>query len=941
MNANLNSIRFLVAALACVHLGLMPPAATAADPAPGSILHLTNGGFVAGELRGSDDPKVLQWRSPLFARPLEFPLGAVKGVHYAAPAPPPRPAGEYCFELVNDDVLYGDLLGLTDDTVELNSARVGRVKLSREQVRRMYRWKGAEPVYLGPNGLAGWRDRSATPQWRDEGGHLLTSQAGASLYADLGIPEKAVIEVELSWQRRPDFVFALAVGDRDDIGRNAFHFEVWDNELVVVGESTRDADVASLQTLPAGEGHIRVLVYLDQKQRRLILLSPGGKPLATLNVRDPNPQTQAGVLLKNVRGDLRLEHLRVTRWDGQPPREARDDQARLHRTDGTVVYGRLVTFDSSSKQFTLTDGTTETRLAQDAIADIFLAPAAAAKAPADRSLRVVYRDGTRLTGSVTRIDDAALTLTCPGVTEPLRLPLADMRSLVPLRYSDPAPAAVAGKAGRLEMDGVSLKGRLVDGAADPHSSCLVWNPDLSLGASALRKDVSGRIVYRDPPQRPVAPQVQRPTAVNQAVIVNGGVAVNRVAVLQPGGQPVGQPSMTPVERPPSSGKRALHLRTGDTIPCDVLRMDEKGVTVKTSFSDASFIPHEKIKAVELVAASSVPGVDVAKRDRLLTLPRMQRDSPPTHLICSKNGDFLRGRILEMDNTRLRVEVRLDTREIPRDRVAQIIWLHADELTDGQAAPATPAVAAAPVPVEAPPSNRVQVVRADGSRLTFVAEKSDSKAVSGTSDVLGACRVELAEADQLLFGASIERSAAQLAYHQWKLRHAVDPKFVEAIANGSTDGGMTGLESALVGKPAFAFRLDMLDGSKFDLAAHKGRVVVLDFWATWCGPCMQAMPQVDGLVREFAERNVELIAVNLEEQPAQIKSALERHKLHPTVALDRDGAVAARYGVTAIPQTVVIDRTGKVVRVFVGGGKDTIEALKKVLQELSADQPAPR
>src|SRR3954469_20390249 len=105
--------------------------------------------------------------------------------------------------------------------------------------------------------------------------------------------------------------------------------------------------------------------------------------------------------------------------------------------------------------------------------------------------------------------------------------------------------------------------------------------------------------------------------------------------------------------------------------------------------------------------------------------------------------------------------------------------------------------------------------------------------------------------------------------------------------------------------------------------------------------MQWMPQVEAVVREFADRNVDLIAVNLEEPPAQVKSTLERHNLAAPVALDRDGVVAARYGVTAIPQTVVIDRTGKVVRVFVGGGKSTIETLKKVLQELSADQPAPQ
>src|SRR5207302_6659358 len=110
---------------------------------------------------------------------------------------------------------------------------------------------------------------------------------------------------------------------------------------------------------------------------------------------------------------------------------------------------------------------------------------------------------------------------------------------------------------------------------------------------------------------------------------------------------------------------------------------------------------------------------------------------------------------EMDETRLKVEVRLETREIPRDRVAQIIWLHADELTGQKTAPAA---------VDPSRANRVQTVRADGNRLTFVAQKTDHKTISGRSDILGACRADLAEVDQLLFGTMIEESAAKLAYH---------------------------------------------------------------------------------------------------------------------------------------------------------------------------------
>jgi thiol-disulfide isomerase/thioredoxin len=283
----------------------------------------------------------------------------------------------------------------------------------------------------------------------------------------------------------------------------------------------------------------------------------------------------------------------------------------------------------------------------------------------------------------------------------------------------------------------------------------------------------------------------------------------------------------------------------------------------------------------------------------------------------------------MDENELKVEVRLETRKIPRDRVAQIIWLHPDELSDKPGANVT---------VKAGTKTRVQMIRPNGDRLTFVAEKADAKQVSGRSEILGPCRVELAEVDQLLFGSFIERSAALLAYQRWKLHHAPDPRYVQAEGTVGATGAATGAESPLVGQAAPVFQLNMLDGTQFNLAARKGRIQVLDFWATWCGPCMQTMPLVDEVLRSFADKQVDLVAVNLEEQPQAIKSMLERHKLKVPVALDRDGVVAAKYAVTAIPQTVVIDKEGKVVRLFVGGGKNTAEALRKILQELTEGKP---
>src|SRR5438094_483595 len=91
--------------------------AGAEDKPATAVLRLTNGGLIPGELRGSEDPKVVRWHSPYFARPLDFPLSVVHSVHYAV-AGPQKAVGEFCFELTGDDVVYGTLKGVTGDDVE-------------------------------------------------------------------------------------------------------------------------------------------------------------------------------------------------------------------------------------------------------------------------------------------------------------------------------------------------------------------------------------------------------------------------------------------------------------------------------------------------------------------------------------------------------------------------------------------------------------------------------------------------------------------------------------------------------------------------------------------------------------------------------------------------------------------------------------------------------
>jgi len=151
------------------------------------------------------------------------------------------------------------------------------------------------------------------------------------------------------------------------------------------------------------------------------------------------------------------------------------------------------------------------------------------------------------------------------------------------------------------------------------------------------------------------------------------------------------------------------------------------------------------------------------------------------------------------------------------------------------------------------------------------------------------------------------------------------------------------QSSLVGKPLPETRLSMMDGSTVDLNDYKGRnVVVLDFWATWCAPCLQALPITQEAARAFAEKGVLFYTVNFNEDAGKVKAFMEKKGFDFKVALDKNGELAKLLEIRGIPFTVVIGKDGNVLAVHSGLQPDLKEMLTRQLEAAvnNGEKPVP-
>ncbi|WP_417848961.1 TlpA family protein disulfide reductase [Thalassoglobus sp.] len=304
------------------------------------------------------------------------------------------------------------------------------------------------------------------------------------------------------------------------------------------------------------------------------------------------------------------------------------------------------------------------------------------------------------------------------------------------------------------------------------------------------------------------------------------------------------------------------------------------------------------------------------RDRTLLIPRFRRDNPSTHVLLAPNGDVLRGKLLNITDQQVRFESQLEDFGFERERVAAVIWLHPpkqgeEEKPDTQVAEAHP---------------EIQLRFGRGYSLSMDPQKVVDDQLIGTAQSLGECSIPAASIQEVTLGDAASVSEI-VSYSRWIPKFAAEPDWEIPESDGS------GPAHQLVGTTAEDFELAGLDGTTFKLSDHDGKVIVLDFWASWCGPCVAALPDYIESTSGFDPEKVIFVAVNLQESPQVVRKFLDEKGLSPQVAMDESGAIGSRFRVSGIPHTVVISPGKTIEQVHIGYRQNAGQNLRQTIEKI--------
>ncbi len=130
---------------------------------------------------------------------------------------------------------------------------------------------------------------------------------------------------------------------------------------------------------------------------------------------------------------------------------------------------------------------------------------------------------------------------------------------------------------------------------------------------------------------------------------------------------------------------------------------------------------------------------------------------------------------------------------------------------------------------------------------------------------------------------------------------------------------------------------LIDGQSLGLDSLRGQVLLLDFWATWCVPCTDALPAYGQIHDRLGSRGFTVVAVSVDEDPGAVQAFLRAHPLPYHVAIEPQADLAGRLGVQMLPTTFLVDREGRIRKRYDGFEREALPALEAAIEALLEDQ----
>ena len=714
-------------------------------------LQWKNGDSLPGKLLESG-PGTVRWASECFSDNLVINMGVLASILFPKQAALSTEA--FRIHTASDDVWAADLIGADDTTFLFSSQRHGQVRVNRDAIYAFDRRESPNLIFDGSQ-LTAWESRKADESkvpflldvdarssWMPNAvGYLQTNRSKASIFCAFSFPKRFEIDLEFTaTDKPPGFVLAIGEGIR-----KALRLETWADEVVVI------QGVRFMRVLTFGRDRrsIRLRLMVDGVHRTLNVFDGTGRLL--LNVQDLEPITaKSGLFIRNRGKNLTIRRLNVYQQPTLLTDAARQSidpsKPQVHLIEGQVVYGRL--FVSENTAYVLDAQGTQRNIS---IADI------------DRVIQP-------------RVESIAMG-------EPTELTYAD-------------GTVLRGKIEQLKTDRVILRTMFAD---EPVTCMLVGASQLQLGQTAETGDPSkddDRLFYASGSLRG---SVLFEAKNASSILWQSEGATAPVRLANTGAYSIERSSKRVSRGSPFDMKRfpnMLHLKNGEAIPCQASSYDEKVFNFQSPFITEKQIDSPFVKAIEFkpserrdrneeqpseldrwlnelreVEQKPVLGIDSVKLERALTVPRFNRDSPPSHLLVANTGDFKRGKLLTIDVQTIQFDSKLRKLTIPIDRVARVVDISKSPSNRDHryAGPENRSIAVNDT------SKLIRITLADRSVLIFEPLRSEDGMLGGRSPIYGAVAVPVNSIHYLHFG-DYEVESFRSVFEEWVVRPSKEPEF---------------------------------------------------------------------------------------------------------------------------------------------------------------------